>query len=292
MTSSTRRAPDDTLQAARLTTPDAVSAPGSAKLLLLAYRPGVELHDPTRPKPARARRVPPLNIDLVRIAVAVYAADRSTYRSRRGSDWNQRDLDLEVPVSNAAAWTAVAGHLTSVGGFLTGDRWSLKLQATRSPRRPRLRQPTRPATDPPKRVVLLSGGAEGAIGALVSRSDLAKDERHVLVSHVSFTPVAPVQRMVASAIERLIPGPQQQHLQLRLSRNARRIDGSKATQQSPAAAPARCCSWHSEWRLPRSTGRRSGSPRMARLAQTRHSDLTPLDPLDPHDPSRVSGWTC
>ena len=66
-----------------------------------------------------------LNVDFVRIAVAVYAADRTTYRSGGGSDWNQREIDLAVPVSNAAAWTDVASELKGVLDFLTGDRWSL-----------------------------------------------------------------------------------------------------------------------------------------------------------------------
>ena len=72
----------------------------------------------------------------------------------------------------------------------------------------------------------MSGGADSAVGALVSRADLTEDEHHTLVSHLSFTPLAPVQRNVASTIERLIPGPGQRHLQLQLSRNQRRIDGT------------------------------------------------------------------
>jgi hypothetical protein len=214
----------------RLTTPDTVSAQEAQASFYWITDRASSFTTGLDPSLRPLGPVPPLNIDLVRIAVAVYAADRSTYRSRRGSDWNQRELEVEVPVSNAAAWTAVAGDVTSVLDFLTGDRWSLSFNEEIAPTPIATADKNR--TKSPKRVVLLSGGADSAIGALVSRSDLAEGDRHVLVSHVSFTPVAPLQRTVASTIERLIPGPEQQHLQLRLSRNARRIDGSNYATES------------------------------------------------------------
>src|ERR1700691_425101 len=64
--------------------------------------------------------IPALSVDLVRIAVAVYAADRSAEREGGGSNWNQRELQLEVPVSDATRWARVAPDLASVIGFLTG----------------------------------------------------------------------------------------------------------------------------------------------------------------------------
>jgi hypothetical protein len=38
------------------------------------------------------------NIEFVRIAGAVFAADRSAPRRSGGSNWNQREIDLLVPV--------------------------------------------------------------------------------------------------------------------------------------------------------------------------------------------------
>ena len=69
--------------------------------------------------------VPDINIDVVRIALAAFAADRSVLREGRGSNWNQRQLDLEIPVSDAARWHTVADELADVLGFLSGDRWTL-----------------------------------------------------------------------------------------------------------------------------------------------------------------------
>jgi 7-cyano-7-deazaguanine synthase in queuosine biosynthesis len=166
--------------------------------------------------------VPALSVDLVRIAVAVYAADRSAEREGGGSNWNQRDLQLEVPVSDATRWARVAPDLASVIGFLTGDTWSFLFNEEPAPA-----EKVSEVERTPKRVVLLSGGADSAVGALVSRAELANDEHHTLLSHFSASFVAPMQRSVAERAEQLLPGPTQQHIQLHLSRHQHRLDGTK-----------------------------------------------------------------
>lgn len=166
--------------------------------------------------------VPDLNIDLVRIAVGVFAADRSTPRKGRGSDWNQRQIELTVPVSDPDVWGQVDSELKSVIDFLTGDDWTLGF--VKEARRPR--RVSRPELTP-KRVVLLSGGADSAIGALKSRAELASDEAHVLLSHYSFGPLAPIQRATATTVETLLPGPSQQHIQIHFARNRHRADGTE-----------------------------------------------------------------
>lgn len=167
--------------------------------------------------------VPPLNVDFARIALTVFAADRSVTRERGGSNWNQREFELEIPVSDASAWQAVAGELAVVIGFLSGDRWTLTFTEAEAPveavRLPDL-------TTSPKRVVLLSGGADSAVGGLYSRSLLAADEQHILLSHFSNTMLAPIQQHVAAEIERLVPGSAQQHVVAHLGRREKRIDGS------------------------------------------------------------------
>ncbi|WP_411098856.1 hypothetical protein [Streptomyces sp. x-45] len=173
--------------------------------------------------------VPPLNVDFARIALTVFAADRSVTRERGGSNWNQREFELEIPVSDASAWQAVAGELAVVIGFLSGDRWTLTFTEAVAPveavRLPKL-------TTSPKRVVLLSGGADSAVGGLYSRSLLAADEQHILLSHFSNTMLAPIQQHVAAEIERLTPGPAQQHVVAHLGRREKRIDGSSYPTES------------------------------------------------------------
>lgn len=171
--------------------------------------------------------VPALSIDLVRIAITVYAADRSVYRTARGSDWNQRNIELVIPVSDSSAWGSVASDLEGVVAFLTGDRWTLSFNEDPAPS-----ETIAVKTTASKRVVLLSGGADSAIGALLSRADLADDEEHTLLSHFSASTVAPIQRRIVERVEGLIPGPQQQHLQIHLSRNQRRLDGTNYASES------------------------------------------------------------
>jgi len=167
--------------------------------------------------------VPSLNIDFARIALTAFAADRSVTRERGGSNWNQREFELEIPVSDASVWQALADELGSVIGFLSGDRWMLTFTEADAPveavRLPDL-------TTSPKRVVLLSGGADSAVGGLYSRSLLAAGEQHILLSHFSNTMLAPIQQHVAAEIERLIPGPAQKHVVAHLGRREKRIDGS------------------------------------------------------------------
>lgn len=168
--------------------------------------------------------VPALNIDMVRIALTAFAADRTVLRKRAGSNWNQRVIELEVPVSSPVVWDGVADELARVMGFLSGDRWTLAFTQQHAPAEAIVASdlPTHPS-----RVVLLSGGADSAIGALYSRSLLAADEHHILLSHFSNTMLAPIQRHVVAEIERLVPGPTQQHVVVHLGRRGKRIDGSE-----------------------------------------------------------------
>jgi hypothetical protein len=162
-----------------------------------------------------------LNIDFVRIALAVYAADRSTPRKFGGSNWNSRDIELQVPVSDASVWQQHVGDLKSVIGFLSGDRWTFTFVEEQAPT-----ETVRMKTSKPERVVLLSGGADSAIGALLSCSQLAADSHHILLSHFSANFLAPIQREIVSELERLIPGPSQEHEVVHLGRVGKRLDGT------------------------------------------------------------------
>ncbi|MEU3458566.1 hypothetical protein ABZ721_01240 [Streptomyces sp. NPDC006733] len=173
--------------------------------------------------------VPPLNVDVVRVALTAFAADRSVLREGRGANWNRRPFDLEIPVSDAAAWNGVADELAGVLGFLSGDRWSLSF--TQQPEPAEAQAPNEIGVTP-QRVVLLSGGADSAIGGLYSRSLLAADQHHVLLSHYNNTMLAPIQRHIAAELERLIPGPSQEHMVLHLGRRSERIDGTSYPSES------------------------------------------------------------
>lgn len=169
------------------------------------------------------------NVDFVRLAALVFASDRTVRRAGGGSNWSQRSFDLHVPVSDPTAWQTVSGDLAALIGFLTGDQWSLAFVGARPPKE-NVRKQT--SVIPPTRVVLVSGGADSAFGALVSRSQLGDDAGHLLISHVGSKTLATFQDDVASTVERLLPGPSQEHIAIGLRRRATQIDGTPFTNEA------------------------------------------------------------
>lgn len=174
------------------------------------------------PSIAKLGNITDRNIDFVRIASAIFFADRSVDRKGGGSNWNRREIAVSVPVLDVHAWEAIAHELSEIVGLLTGDTWTFDFTDEPGPQES-LAMPT----ITPERLVLLSGGADSAIGALLSRSQLAEDESHVLISHFSSNQLPATQRTVAAAIADLVPGPTQEHLQVHLGRRTRRLDGEE-----------------------------------------------------------------
>ena len=164
-----------------------------------------------------------INVDLVRTALAVLAADRSVLREAKGSSWNARDLDLTVEVGSPDVWALHAGELSALVGFLTGDLWSFTFEQAA----PSAAQPLLIEEQHHDRTVLLSGGADSAVGALLSALGIGAGGSQALVSHFSLTALSPVQQDLVSAIEELAPGAQQAHHQFHLSRGGSRLDGTK-----------------------------------------------------------------
>ena len=179
---------------------------------------------PFGPRLATIGAVPPLNVDLVRIALLVFAADRSTIRKVGTTNWSSRDFSLTVPVSDARSWDAVSDELGGLLAFLSGDTWALDFRNAQPPKEQAVKK-----SDPqrPSRVVLMSGGADSALGVLESRRQLDPTESHVLVSHVGLTALAPIQRSVAEGASTLVPGPAQALEPIRLVRRQKQVDGSR-----------------------------------------------------------------
>lgn len=178
-------------------------------------------HEPLGPRLAALGPIPHGNVDLVRLAVMVYAADRSTLRRVGSTNWSRRDLAIEVPVSDVRGWERVRDQLQALLGFLSGDAWIITFRRARLPKE--TERPNRFVGA--KRVVLLSGGADSAVGALLSRRDLA-GESQVLVSHVGLTSLAPLQQDIARRVGDLVAGPEILHRQIHFSRHATQPDGT------------------------------------------------------------------
>lgn len=179
---------------------------------------------PFGPRLAAIGAVPLLNVDLVRLAALVFAADRSTTRAVGKTNWSSRNFSLTIPVSDARLWNAHSKDLGHVLGFLTGDRWTLNFKNARPPKE---HVATAKAKQAPARVVLMSGGADSALGVLESRRRLRSDESHALVSHVGLTVLAPIQRKVADIASTIVSGPDQTVSQIRLVRRQYQVDGTK-----------------------------------------------------------------
>ena len=178
---------------------------------------------PFGPRLAAIGAVPPLNVDLVRLALLVFAADRSTIRRVGTTNWSSRDFSLTVPVSDARSWDGLSGELGSLLAFLTGDTWALNFRNA-LPLREKVKKLD--LQEQPSRVVLMSGGADSALGVLESRRQLDATESHVLVSHVGLTALAPIQRRVAETASTITRGPAQSVEQIRLVRRQQQVDGS------------------------------------------------------------------
>jgi hypothetical protein len=178
-------------------------------------------HEALGPRLSALGSVAEPNVELVRLAVMVYAADRSTLRKVGATNWSRRELSIQVPVSDPSRWEPVRTELQSLLGFLSGDSWTLSFRMARAPKE-QVRDNRYVGA---KRVMLLSGGADSAVGALLSRHDLGKAP-HVLVSHVGLTSLAPVQVDIQRRIGDLVPGPAQVHQQIHFSRHAAQFDGT------------------------------------------------------------------
>jgi hypothetical protein len=135
----------------------------------------------------------PIALDLVRTAIAIFLVDRT---ARRPTDW-QRDLTLEVPVSDANAWNDRAEGLAGLLDYMTGDRWEISFRAD-----PSARRRGRINAEQYDRVCLFSGGADSFAGAVRARMEV---DRLLLVGHHDSNAVLGVQRGALDALVRL-PG--------------------------------------------------------------------------------------
>ena len=116
----------------------------------------------------------PVLRDLVRLAVAVYAADLRVPRKRSDDRWT-RDLSLYLPVSNVSLWSKARPTLVRLLDFLTGDRWTVEFRETILP------DPAPSvATNQVDAVCLFSGGLDSLVGGI---DLLSEGKRVALVSH-------------------------------------------------------------------------------------------------------------
>jgi 7-cyano-7-deazaguanine synthase in queuosine biosynthesis len=159
--------------------------------------------------------VPPLHVDLVRLAVLVYLADRTSPRKRgTGVRWD-RELELTVPVSDPSRWGASAEELEGLLHLLSGDHWQLNFESQRQPKRGDVAE-----VAPAEAVCLFSGGADSLAGALEAQA--TTNTIPVLVSHWEPNATSTVQTKLRAKLTELW-GEEPDHHQVQLRRRSEQI---------------------------------------------------------------------
>ncbi|MFV0535302.1 MAG: Qat anti-phage system QueC-like protein QatC [Cumulibacter sp.] len=137
-------------------------------------------------------------IDLVVLAALVNAGDTRVSRKLNAQDGWTREIDLYIPVSASAAWTASARSIESMLRFLSGDRWRVFFRDRTKRTRTLAVAPKRLAIDGLTKVSLLSGGLDSLIGAV---DLLSGGERPLFVSHYWDSETAKAQACILDRLE-------------------------------------------------------------------------------------------
>lgn len=140
--------------------------------------------------------------DFLSIALAVIAADESCPRTDSPDGWT-RTIELTVAVSNPKPWAKHIEKLEHALGFLSTDRWKIKLIDGGIYPKPKVSEDR-----PEDCVCLLSGGLDSLIGALNLKADGISP---LLVSQIAKGDKAKQKELAA-----LIAG---KHLHLQLNHN-------------------------------------------------------------------------
>jgi len=120
-------------------------------------------------------RPPEIAIDLLYLAMAVYAADLRIPRRFASDRWS-REIAVHVPIGNLAVWTAAIPQIVKTLNYLTGDRWQIHIRERTTP------YPGESATADIKcdSLCLFSGGLDSLAGAI---DLLAHGQRVALIGH-------------------------------------------------------------------------------------------------------------
>ena len=133
------------------------------------------------------RNANPIPLDLMILASAVYALDKTIVRVTAGDGWT-REISLSMPVSDPVRWNAAAPELAEAITFLTGDRWRFAFLPLSRPvvlSRRGLRRAQRQIVIPVAQldtVCLFSGGLDSLVGA-IDQLQQEKASKLLLVGH-------------------------------------------------------------------------------------------------------------
>jgi 7-cyano-7-deazaguanine synthase in queuosine biosynthesis len=138
--------------------------------------------------------IPAAGLDLLKVAAAVYCADRL---AERPGTWT-RSIQLSVPVREPELWGAVRDQLVEAISFLSGDYWQLDVRPSAEP----VGRPSEFA-EPVDAVCLFSGGLDSFTGAL---NLLAECKTVCLVGHHGAGQANQAQQGLWRELARRYPG--------------------------------------------------------------------------------------
>ncbi len=165
-------------------------------------------------------------LDLLVVAVHVYATDTRISRKNESQDSWTRELKLIIPVSNLPIWDNVKASLTKLLNFLTGDIWDINFRE-----RPQEFLNIIPSKediipDPVyDKVQLFSGGLDSLIGTI---DNLEKGYKPLLISHAGDGPTSKAQTLCFSALKNYYPQQEFDRLRLWMNISSQTFAGIKA----------------------------------------------------------------
>jgi len=168
------------------------------------------LQTSTGPQLEPLGKIDDLHRDFVGLATLVYLADRTVPRAAPG---REREMPLQVSVSEPARWTALSEAFEDLLRFLTGDVWSLRFSGRRGGRGDDVREASLVGA-----TSLFSGGADSLAGAVV----LGVDEPPTLVSHWAASGINHHQTALAGRLTE-VWGAEPELLQIHLGRRTKQL---------------------------------------------------------------------
>lgn len=143
-------------------------------------------------------------MDLLVLAITVFAADTRILREVDSQDGWTRELDLYVPVSEPDIWNQQRGILENMLSFLSGDRWRFSFRSRSEGMEYIAPQQTNPVPYSTDTVCLFSGGLDSFIGAV---DILASGAHPILVGHHKSADVSTPQQACVQYLQSCYESP-------------------------------------------------------------------------------------
>lgn len=163
-----------------------------------------------------------LHTDFLALATLVYLVDRTAVRPGPG---RERELPIQVPVSDPGHWTEFAESFEDLLRFLTGDQWSVRFSTRRGGRGGEVAAPGLDGS-----TSLFSGGADSLSGAIL----LGQETPPTLVSHWAAPGVNGIQSNLVADLGSLWKE-EPEHLQVHIGRRSRQLGGVDEFDSEPSS---------------------------------------------------------